>query len=429
MKEFSPYVATLRRLDERVRCELGSRVDAQLNAALDGGAQGALRSLVDSDKLREHGAFFTGSRLSRRAIGLMAATLSRRSVVLDPACGAGDLLLAAARALPTTKDAETVLDSWSRQIYGRDLRPSFVEAARLRLTLLARRQDARCRQADATYEFPHLKVQCGLSDEEALARATHIVLNPPFTKVIAPDHIEWASGAVNNAAIFLDSCIEHASTGARIVAILPDVLRSGWRYRSWRQAVLSRCDLQHVGLGDQFDAHADVNVFVLSLTVRSMPRHRSPNGSGWKSPRRPEKTLRDAFDISVGPVVDYRDPHRGRWHPFVHAKTLTPWDTISEVDERRRFAGRLVAPPFVAVKRTSRPDDAKRAIGSVVNTDVPVAVENHVMVLRPRDGTLKSCKRLLMLLARKDTTDRLNRAIRCRHLTIGALADLPWSDA
>jgi hypothetical protein len=133
MKEFSPYIATLRRLDERVRRELGSGVDGQLNAALDGGAQGALRSLVDGHKLREHGAFFTGSRLSRRAIGLMASTLSRRSVVLDPACGAGDLLLAAARALPATKDAETVLDAWSRQIHGRDLRSSFVEAARLRL--------------------------------------------------------------------------------------------------------------------------------------------------------------------------------------------------------------------------------------------------------------------------------------------------------
>jgi len=427
MKEFLPYVASLRRLDERVRCELGSRVDVQLNAALDGGAQGALRNLVDGDKLREHGAFFTGSRLSRRAIGLMASTLSRRSVVLDPACGAGDLLLAAARALPTVKDAETVLDSWSRQIYGRDLCPSFVEAARLRLTLLARRQDATCRKADATYEFPHLKAKCGLSDEEAFSRATHIVLNPPFTKVSAPDYISWARGAVNNAAVFLDSCIASASAGTRIVAILPDVLRSGWRYRSWRQVVLRRCDLHHVGLGDQFDAYADVNVFVLSLTVRSTPRHRSPSSSAWKSPRRPERTLRDAFHISVGPVVDYRAPHRGNWHPFVHAKTLTPWDTINDVDEHRRFAGRLIEPPFVAVKRTSRPDETKRAIGSVVNTNVPVAVENHVMVLRPHDGTLRTCKRLLRLLAGQDTTDRLNRAIRCRHLTIGALADLPWS--
>ena len=213
------------------------------------------------------------------------------------------------------------------------------------------------------------------------------------------------------------------------MAILPDVLRSGWRYRSWRQAVLSRCELQHVGLGDQFDAHADVNVFVLSVTVRSTQRLRAPSSSAWKSPRRPEKTLRDAFDISVGPVVDYREPRRGSWHPFVHAKTLTPWSTIKEVDERRRFAGRLIAPPFVAVKRTSRPDDANRAVGSVVNTDVPVAVENHVMVLTPHDGTLRTCKRLLTLLAKRETTDRLNRAIRCRHLTIGALADLPWSDA
>ncbi len=429
MKEFSPYVATLRQLDERLRGERRSVPDAQLNAALDGGAQGALRSLVDSDKLREHGAFFTGSRLSRRAIGLMASTLSGRSVVLDPACGAGDLLLAAAKALPIGTDSETALDSWSRQIHGRDLRPSFVEAARLRLTLLARREDARCRQVDATDEFPHLRAKCGLSDEESLSRATHIVLNPPFTKVTAPEHIAWARGGVNNAAIFLDSCIAHASAGARIVAILPDVLRSGWRYRSWRQAVLSRCDLQYVGLGDQFDAHADVNVFVLSLTVRSTLRVRSPSCSAWKSPRRPERTLRDAFDISVGPVVDYRDPHRGRWHPFVHAKTLTPWGTIKEVDEHRRFAGRLVAPPFVAVKRTSRPDDAKRAVGSVVNTGVPVAVENHVIVLSPHDGTLRTCRRLLTLLAKEETTDRLNRAIRCRHLTIGALADLPWSDA
>jgi hypothetical protein len=427
MKEFSPYVAKLRRLDERVRSEPRSRIDAELSAALDGGAQRALRALLDGSTLREHGLFFTGSRLSRRTIGMIASTLSRRSVVLDPACGAGDLLLSAASALPTRPDPETLLDSWSRQLYGRDLRSSFVQAARLRLTLLARQQDARCRLANAKNLFPNLKAACGFSDEDALSHATHIVLNPPFTKVSAPEHINWARGAVNSAAIFLDTCLEYASAGARIVAILPDVLRSGWRYRSWRQSVLSRCELHHVGLGGQFDAHADVNVFVLSLIVRKTPRRRSPSSKAWRTPRKPEKTLRDAFDISVGPVVEYRDPHSGQRHPFVHAKTLPTWGILTQIKEYRRFAGRLVSPPFVAVKRTSRPDDPKRAVGSVVNTSSPVAVENHVIVLRPRDGTLRTCERLLKVLADDDTTRRLNRAIRCRHLTVGALADLPWS--
>ena len=428
MKEFAPFVATLRDLDSLVKLGPGAATEAQLASALDGGAQRALRALVDGEKLKQHGAFFTGTRLSRHATALLASSLSPRSVVLDPACGAGDLLLAAAAALPRRRDSGTLIDSWSQRILGRDLLPSFVEAARLRLTLLAKRQDPNCRLADMASSFPNIRTGCGLSDEGSFAQATHVVLNPPFTKVTAPNDVGWARGSVNYAGVFLDSCIGRARAGTRIVAILPDVLRSGWRYRAWRQSVLRRCDLSHVALGDQFDDCADVHVFLLSLVVRSDPKRSTPSANAWRAPRRTRNTLRDMFDLSVGPVVEYRHPHRGDWHPFLNAKVLEPWSTITHIDGRRRFTGRLVSPPFVAVKRTSRPEDQHRAVGSIVATSVPLAVENHVVILRPRDGSLSTCRRLLGVLADKDTTRRLNLTIRCRHLTIDALAQLPWSN-
>jgi hypothetical protein len=55
-----------------------------------------------------------------------------------------------------------------------------------------------------------------------------------------------------------------------------------------------------------------------------------------------------------------------------------------------------------------------------------VAIENHLLVLRPKDDSPKTCEELLGLLSLQRTNEWLNRRIRCRHLTVGALADLPW---
>ena len=426
MKAFTSYVVELRRLLAAVRVpgKPPQGTLAEVNAALDGGASRALRRLVDLETLRESGAFFTGSRLSRRAARLVAPTLDKHSVILDPSCGAGDLLLACA---DTLQPANSRPSQWAAQLRGRDLCSSFVQAAKLRLTLRLLTDD-RASTRNQSPTFPELRVGCGMSDYGALSSATHVVLNPPFTLVQAPRDCTWAAGTVSAAALFLDRCLALASPDTQIVAILPDALRSGARYEAWRRAIEQRSFIDHVGLADRFDRHTDVNVFLLRLKVRSASRATASAGRAWNTPRKREgQTIRDAFDITVGAVVDYRDPHLGAWRPFIRARTLVPWTTLRRSTKHRRFDGALVRSPFVAVKRTSRPGDSYRAAASLVTIPLPVAVENHVIVLRPRDHSVATCRRLLALLKSDSTTDLLNRRIRCRHLTVGALADLPWT--
>ena len=430
MKEFSKYVEELRQLSKASNTAhpSGEREFAAITAALDGGAGRALRRLVDLEDLRTQGAFFTGSALSKRAARLLGKTLSRRSVILDPACGAGDLLLACAEQLPRPRQASARLPRWESQLLGRDLNSAFVEAARLRLALLAGRHKLLPDQSRTRKRFTGVAVACGMSDSDAIGAATHIVMNPPFTLREAPEGCGWGSGLVNSAAVFLHSILNAAKPGTHIVAILPDVLRSGWRYRAWRQEIQQTCDLRYVGLGGQFDPQTDVNVFLLHLNVRRKPKKNTRGSRAWKAPRRTQRTVEEAFNVSVGPVVDYRDAHTGQWQKFIRSKALAPWTRLEDLSTHRRFEGRLIPSPFVAVKRTSRPDDAHRAVATLVNLDEPAAVENHVLVLQPKDGSVKTCKRLLKLLADPQTSVRLNKRIRCRHLTVGVLRELPWSD-
>ena len=77
-----------------------------------------------------------------------------------------------------------------------------------------------------------------------------------------PEHCNWSKGKINSAAIFLETCIKYSTTGTRIVAILPDVLRSGSRYDKWREIVSqnNEIDIKIVG---RFDSKTDVDVFLL----------------------------------------------------------------------------------------------------------------------------------------------------------------------
>ena len=55
-----------------------------------------------------------------------------------------------------------------------------------------------------------------------------------------------------------------------------------------------------------------------------------------------------------------------------------------------------------------------------------VAIENHLVVFLPRDGTVESCRQLMLRLRSSRTDAWLNARLRCRHLTTSALAEMPW---
>ena len=95
---FTPYVEDLRRL-------LGSPNEQdRVDLALNGGAAAAFRDAVPLGDRRAAGAFFTGRGLADHLVGSKAVAQTHKYAA-DPACGAGDLLLAAARRLPRKKSA------------------------------------------------------------------------------------------------------------------------------------------------------------------------------------------------------------------------------------------------------------------------------------------------------------------------------------
>ena len=434
MRSYRPYIEHLNKLIDTV---VDSPVDARkvrsVVSALNGQASSALRQLVSREQLRRDGVFFSSHKLARLACQTLGKTLTSQSRVIDPACGSGDLLLACLHHMPIKKTLDATLKAWGQAVSGRDIHGEFVHASRFRLALTALHSHSypdgvdprKLRQA-----FPDVTTQCGLSDVDALQSATHILTNPPFGLTLAPKSCGWASGKVNAAALYFDQYVKAARQGTHIIGILPDVLRSGSRYSRWRKVIAEAATVRRVELYGQFDAWTDVDVFILEVKKRNGSEQKSDacRSMDWlTSPSMLDhERVSENFDIRVGPVVDYRDPHLGQWFPYIQSRDLPKWSTIRRIDKRRRFSGTVVLPPFVAIKRTSRPGDEYRAIGTIIASDGPVAVENHLITMSPKDGSLKSCRRLLNSLRHTKTTEWLDRRIRCRHLTVSALADLPW---
>jgi hypothetical protein len=252
--------------------------------------------------------------------------------------------------------------------------------------------------------------------------AETVLLNPPYGRVATPPEIDWTSGLVTDAALWTAAVVGQAQPDARVVAVLPDVLRSGSRYARWRSEIAAQAQIDEVRSIGQFDALTDVDVFVLS--VRRSTREPGREWPRWESAG---ATLGDVCSIMVGPVVDLRDEHKGPSVPYVTTNVLPQTGEVVP-DHRRRFAKRLFQPPFVVVRRTSRPTVQEARLRPViVRGSEPIAVENHLLVLKPARPTLKACRALVEILADQQTTDWLNRRIRTRHLTVSALSEVPLS--
>ncbi len=93
--------------------------------------------------------------------------------------------------------------------------------------------------------------------------------------------------------------------------------------------------------------------------------------------------------------------------------------------ERRKYSGKLFKPPLIVIRRTSSPSDKFRAVGTIIKGKELVAIENHMIVVQPIDGTVASCNQLIRTLKSQETNDFLNERIRLRHLTVGVVKQIP----
>lgn len=415
MAGFLDYVLSL----EKMAVTGHGAPEVQFAPALDGEAGAELRRLVALPARRELGAFFTGSHLAER---LVTKAGTDRSFFFDPSCGAGDLLLAAARRLPIATSLTATVRAWSHSLGGIDVSSEFVRAAKARLVLLARARGIFLEELsrdELKKAFPLIGMGDGLATAAIPSRPQTVVLmNPPYTVLDPPVACPWGAGKVNVAAVFVDHFASYVPAGTQILAILPDVLRSGSNYRKWRERIAAESAALQIKACGLFDANADVDVFMLDWvktdgTVRRRGR--------WPARRTTAHALEATFNVSVGAVVPHRHRRIGTLRRYLDARTAPSFGEVRRVKSRRKFRGPVVQPPFVTIKRTSRPGDLHRAVPTVITGTQPVAVENHLIVCKPKDGSVETCRQLARQLESPAVTKWLNDTIRCRHLTVKAV--------
>ncbi len=421
---FEAYAATL---DDALRSYSMADIRAVADAALDGMPARVLRNTVSAHIRRDTGTFFSGGALAARLVEPYADLIRRGAVVVDAACGAGDLLLAAASHLSHRGQFNKSADEWNRQLRGFDVDPAFVRVARARLLLLLqrRRPNVWTSFISSNSCFQNIQSRNSLDGTLDLGETSLLLLNPPFGKMPSPEDCPWGSGMVARAAVFTEIVVKAMPVGSHIALILPDVLRSGARYEKWRAMIASLMITDAVEVVGRFDRWADVDVFIMRGV-------RAAFDVAVKRPRtraRAVTTISDLFTVTVGAVVPQRDPKTGPTRAFLHAKGLPRFSTVNRIVDRRQYQGTVVTPPFVVIRRTSRPGDGEaRAIGTLIDVSEPVAVENHLIVARPHDGSVETCQRLLRLLKSAQTTKTLNRQTRCRHLSIRYIKALRWRE-
>lgn len=424
MKSYSPFLKHLQNL-------LASQTELpdfskQVESAVNGLASSQLENLVSRAQLKKSGAFFSSPELSRRVACELKSNNRKTALVVDPACGAGNLLLAAASDLAVAPTLSATLKSWGTKLAGFDIHDEFVKATHLRLALYACHRGAKfdlpLDSAISDY-FPNIKKADGTVAIASLqSKRCHILLNPPYAVVKTPQNYNWISGNVNQAAVFLVQCIEKLKPQSRITAILPDVLRSGTRYAKWRNQLEEIVSIKKIESVGNFIT-ADVDVFVIDLEIDNTKPGLAPGVTWWED--NISQKISDNFHVSVGAVVKHRINKNDKIVPYIHAKGLPQWGEITNPTESVAFSGRIESPPFVVIRRTSSPSDKKRAIATIVTGKRKVAIDNHLLICTPKAGGYAQCKKLIGILKDDTTNLHLNNRIRCRHLTVGVVKDIP----
>lgn len=376
-------------------------LDGILRPTQDQTPYAALRRLVPINVLRQRGTFFTSETIAQQLWMPAFNTIGPGSVIVDPACGAADLLLPAMQHIANMPKTPPDFE-----VRAGDIDPAFVRTAGARLY----------RAAGSAKAAIIVKEQNFLDDPSLVIGASHIALNPPYIPMQVST--DWGRGTVNAASVFVDQALRAMENGATLLAVLPDVLRSGARYANWRRHVESIARIQRVESLGQFDRQTDVHVFILQATKGA-----AGESVQWQPKTDCEVTdsVGARFHVRVGAVVPHRHQHQGALAPFITARSLTSGEALT-----RAFDGRRDTGPMVLINRTSRPGEVPRARARLWTDNEPAAVENHLLVATPKHGGLEACNQLMKVLGDARAADFLDQRIRCRHLTVSAIKEIPW---
>ena len=309
--------------------------------------------LVGAKSVQTLGAFFTPAEIAERLVDRLSVRSWEEATTFDPACGAGDLLLPVAKKLPIQETARPTLRAWNDRILGCDLSLEFVEAAQLRLILLAINRGA---LLDATPTvlmklLTSLVVADGLAESEAYRMSSCIVMNPPYGRISSGSQ-SWREGMVTAAAcihgpsraIVCPGNSNYRTSPKRCCALEPATDIGG----NISGDSLINQSLQSIG---QFSTHADVDVFIQHFTKRKVRT---------STPLMPDPiarlTVGSHFSVSVGSVVPHRDPKEGAAFAFLHPKNAPLWGEIKRISETQKVQRTNI----YATVRSSAPNVATR---------------------------------------------------------------------
>jgi len=388
---------------------------------LDGLAYDQLRRLVPLSDRRKASTFFTGSALRARLVAPYKHEIRRGAAVIDPACGVGDLLIAAIYSLPKSWTTSKIAEHATSHFSGSEIIPTLAEVAQERLSL-AVQSHSRHRQSQLLPPAQgHVKVanSSGL-EPNVLAYADIVLLNPPFGRVRLPKQ-SWGQGLATEAAPFTLSVVKNCKPGARIAAILPDALRSGPRYARWREEVRRFVKIEDIEIVGEFDRWTSIDVFIARLKVES------GSDSDLEQSQKHRPALGTLASVHVGDVVPHRHLAIGPEVPYLTVATVPVGGTINRAPTRR-FPGRTHSGPLVVARRTSAAGNGGRP--RLQTSVVPewigaAAVENHLLVIKPKNNSMAACEMLANSLRDISVTEWLNTASRTRHLTCQVVRDIP----
>ena len=389
---------------------------------LNGHAAHSIDRMLSRERRRKDGVFFSGEFWSQQLL----ACVGNAEIVrwCDPAAGTGDLLLEAARRIPLQPTLSQTLRFWSHRLLAGEKNATFLDVAWQRIRALA---VLRHYERDGQLVKPTVATTpAGFVAGDALTMPLRIrasdclVMNPPYTHQVAPSWCQSANGRVSTAALFLERYITGTQPGTRIVALVPDVLRSGTRYRKLRQLLDKHANVELFAPRGAFSADADVDVSILACTVGSSSAQTAKAASR-------SLTVGDLFQVRVGNVVPHRTSMDGLSKRYLTARGLPDGGILDAPVARATFDASVYRAPFVVVRRTSSPSDRVRTRATLVS-DGEFLVENHLIVCTPRPNVAADCNHLLRVFADPRTNHWMNERIRCRHLTTAAINELPvWA--
>ncbi len=225
------------------------------------------RVTIDKSARRALGAYFTPRLYSdtiARHLALPAANVAEDAnelpIVLDLACGSGELLCAAMRqvfSLSAWRSVDVMQNFLERKLFGVDINPLALQLTALNILRTAVQLVPEILQGGR--KFPDLERTLYHGDSlsarmlSQLPEADIALLNPPFHSradwTSPPDElpeINQIGSRPNQAFAFLVAAITKLRDGGGISAILPSQLLSGQNHDKWRQWVSARISLDTV---------------------------------------------------------------------------------------------------------------------------------------------------------------------------------------